>query len=70
MLRHPVGWRYADLARILRRSRFVEVSRRGSHRRWRHAGGVSVTLVDHPGEVLAVYVKKVLAAITRAREAE
>jgi len=69
MRRHPVGWRYAELARMLRRSGFAE-SARGSHRTWRHPAGISVTLVDRPGDVLALYVRKVVAAVTRAREAE
>jgi predicted RNA binding protein YcfA (HicA-like mRNA interferase family) len=70
MRRHPVGWRYGELARILRRSGFAETGGRGSHRTWRHKGGMAVTVVDRPGEVKAVYVKAVLAAVERAREAQ
>lgn len=68
MRRHSVGWRYPDLVRLLRRSGFVEVSRRGSHRRWKHSGGAFVTLVDAPGEVLPVYVRQTFAAIARTGE--
>jgi predicted RNA binding protein YcfA (HicA-like mRNA interferase family) len=70
MRRHPVGWRYAELSRILRRSGFAETRRRGSHRTWRHPCGINITVVDRPGEVQAVYVQQVVAAVARAREAE
>ena len=70
MRRHPIGWRYAEVARILLRSGFFETKRGGSHRTWRHPAGINVTLVDRPGEVLPVYVRKAVAAVVRAREAE
>ncbi len=67
MRRHPVGWRYAALERLLRRAGFSERRRRGSHRRWKHTSGVFVTLVDRPGDVKAVYVQDVVAAVARVR---
>jgi predicted RNA binding protein YcfA (HicA-like mRNA interferase family) len=54
------GVRYRDLARILTAAGAVEVSRRGSHRSWKHPEvGDLVTLVDGPGDVLAVYIRMV-----------
>ena len=69
MRQNPIGWRYAELARLLRRAGFLLVGGKGSHRRWKHALGAVVTIVDSAGESKAAYVREVVQAITRAQGA-
>lgn len=53
------GVRYRDLAAVLRAADAQEVSKHGSHRTWKHPAVPSLlTLVDGPGDVLAVYISK------------
>ena len=67
MRQRAVGWRYAELARLLRRAGFEVASSRGSHRKWSHPGGVRLVLVDRPGSVRPEYVRTVLHALAQAR---
>ncbi len=69
MRQNQIGWRYAELARLLRRAGFLLVGGKGSHRRWKHVCGAAVTIVDSAGESKAAYVREVVEAVTRAREA-
>lgn len=53
------GVRYRDLAAILVKAGAREVSRNGSHRTWHHPLlRDHLTLVEHTGEVLVVYIQK------------
>ena len=65
------GVRYRDLRAILTAAGAAEVSRNGSHRTWKHPDVAALlTLVDGPGDVLAVYIKmtrKYLEAILASR---
>lgn len=53
------GYRYSDLARWMNRAGAVEVSRKGSHRTWKHPSGRYVTLREGSGHVLPCYVSDV-----------
>lgn len=54
------GWRYEEVARLLKRAHYTSYGEGGSHRTWVHdQTGKRVPLVDHGnGELLPVYVKR------------
>ena len=63
------GWRYDQLAAVLARAGFTEVSSSGSHRTWVGASGVRITLKDDGQRgLLPVYVRATIAAIDKARD--
>lgn len=47
--RRCVGWRYAELERILLGAGYQEVSRAGSHRTWKRTGEPKLFTVKDPG---------------------
>lgn len=59
------GFRYADVARWLRRAGFeAPVRKDGSHRVWVHSSGRRVVLVERGhGELLPAYVKEAARVI-------
>ena len=44
-----VGWRYSELARMLFDAGYREVSRKGSHRSWKHPIDPKLLTVKDPG---------------------
>lgn len=71
MRQNPRGWRYEEVAGILRRHGFNTDSEGGSHRVFRHpATGERVTLVEKgSGTLLPAYVQDAVAAIDRVKAA-
>lgn len=64
MRANPQGWRYDQVATILKRHGFTTDTSGGSHRVFTHPSGVVVGLVEKgSGTLLPVYVKNAIAAI-------
>jgi predicted RNA binding protein YcfA (HicA-like mRNA interferase family) len=64
------GWSYKDLARVLGAAGYQEVSRKGSHRTWKHPADPRLfTIPDHGGgDVAPGYIRaaaKRIAALPR-----
>lgn len=71
MRENPRGWRYDEVAGILRAFGFDTDTEGGSHRVFRHPCGVRVGLIQKgSGTLLPVYVREAVAAIDRAMEAK
>lgn len=71
MEQNPRGWRYEQVASVLRAFDFTLRSRSGSHRVWSHPGTLPVTVVEKGhGTVPAYQVEQVTAAIRRTQEGE
>jgi hypothetical protein len=69
MERNQEGWRYEQVAVMLRAFGFVVRSREGSHRLWSHAYGPTVLLVDKGhGTVRGYQVEQATAAVRQSLE--
>lgn len=70
MRNNAKGWRYEEVASILKRHGFsVNTSGGGSHRTFKHASGVRCGLVDSgSGTLLPVYVRNAVRAIDLTEE--
>lgn len=70
MKANPKGWRYEEVAGILKRYGFTTSSAGGSHRVFKHPSGIRTGLLESgSGTLLPVYVEEAVAAIERVREA-
>ncbi len=67
---NPSGWRYDEVASVLRGFGFEERKGGTSHRQWRHPKADPVTLVAGSGKVAAYQVKQATEAIRQTLEDE
>jgi hypothetical protein len=66
MRQHPLGWRYDQVARILKAHEFTTDSKGTSHRWFKHPSGIRVGLRDAgSGTLLPVYVEDAIEAIDK-----
>ena len=71
MRANPLGWRYDEVARILRAHGFETSSTGGSHRVFKHPCGERVGVLEKGrGTLLRAYVEAAVAAIDRAKRKE
>ncbi len=66
-----VGWRYKELARVLQHMGYAEVSRKGSHRTWKHQNDPKLmTIPEHGRPLPAGYIRNAVRRITALRKEE
>lgn len=64
MRNNPEGWRYQEVAGILKAFGFITSSAGGSHRVFKHPSGARIGLVEAGhGTLLPAYTKAAIAAI-------
>ncbi len=66
---NPRGWRYDEVASVLRAFGFTERRGATSHRQWTHPAAPPVTVVAGAGKVTEYQVRGVTRAIRRSQEA-
>jgi predicted RNA binding protein YcfA (HicA-like mRNA interferase family) len=67
---NPRGWRYDEVASLLRAFAFQERKGATSHRQWTHPGSLPVTIVAGSGKVPEYQVRQVTRAIRMSMEEE
>jgi len=66
----PSGWRYDEVASVLRAFGFEERKGATSHRQWKHPKADAVTLVAGSGKVASYQVRQAAEAIRHSQEDE
>ena len=66
----PNGWRYDEVASVLRAFGFEERKGATSHRQWKHPKADAVTMVAGSGKVASYQVRQAAEAIRQSMEDE
>ena len=69
---NPSGWSYNSAARQLRDAGYEEVSRKGSHRTWKHPGDPNLFTIQDKGNqrVKRGYIRGLVKRIERLRRGD